>query len=298
MAVKDAWRRTRYGAGMLTLSGIAVDAVSVGGLETCIQLPGMDVALDLGVCPPRAVARSTVLFSHSHIDHMGAVAAHCATRSLMGMKPPTYAVPAERLEAFEELLAVWRRLDGSELRCRVIPAAPGTEVDLGKGRVARAARALHRVPCLTWSIWSSKQRLAAEWVGRPGPEIAAARKAGQPILDTVETCEVAFTGDTLIEAVERESTLRTARLLLMEVTFLDARVSVAAARDKGHIHLDEVIERAELFENEHIVFTHLSARYGHAEAEAILEARLPVGLRERVTLLPPRRLRPTLGPEG
>jgi ribonuclease Z len=212
----------------------------------------------------------------------------------MGMAPPTYAVPAERVPAFHELLAVWRRLDGSDLPCRVIAAQPGTEVALGKGRFARAARALHRIPCLSWSVWSRKNRLAPAWVGRPGPEIAAARKAGQDVHETVETCEVAFTGDTLIEAIEREETLRTARLLLMEVTFLDDRVSVAAARDKGHIHLDEVIERADLFENENIVFTHLSARYGHQEALDILDRRLPAGLRERVTLLPPRRLRPTL----
>ena len=125
-------------------------------------------------------------------------------------------------------------------------------------------------------------------------EIRAARARGIDVTQPVETCEVAFTGDTLIEAIEREAPLRTARLLLMEVTFLDERVSVEAARDKGHIHLDEVIERADLFENEQIVFTHLSARYRPAEAKRILQQRLPEGLRERVTLLPARRMRPTL----
>lgn len=279
---------------MLTLAGIAVDAVSVGGLETCIQLPGMDVALDLGVCPPRAVARSTVLFTHAHIDHMGAVAAHCATRSLMGMAPPTYAVPAERIDAFEDLLAVWRRLDGSALPCAVVPAQPGTRLDLGKGRTAVAARSLHRVPCLSWSIWTHKKKLAPAWVGVPGPEIGAARRRGEAVHELHTSCEVAFTGDTLIEAVEREPSLRTARLLIMEVTFLDERVGVPAAREMGHIHLDEVIERASLFENEHILFTHMSARYGQREAEEILARRLPPGLAERVTLLPQRRMRPTL----
>ena len=33
---------------MLRLSGHEVEAVSVGGLETCIQLPGWDLALDIG----------------------------------------------------------------------------------------------------------------------------------------------------------------------------------------------------------------------------------------------------------
>ena len=96
---------------------------------------------------------------------------------------------------------------------------------------------------------------------------------------------LAFTGDTCIDVVEREEVVRTAKVLVMEVTFFDDRVSVENARDKGHIHLDEVLDRAELFDNEHILFTHQSARYTHREAEEICARRLPEGLRERVTVL-------------
>jgi ribonuclease Z len=71
----------------------------------------------------------------------------------------------------------------------------------------------------------------------------------------------------------------------MEVTFLDQRVPVDKARENGHIHLDEVIQRADLFENEAILFTHLSARYRYEEALEILAQRLPDGLKERVHLL-------------
>ena len=104
--------------------------------------------------------------------------------------------------------------------------------------------------------------------------------------DTHEVPIFAFSGDTQIELVQREESIRRARLLMMEVTFMDDRVSVESARKMGHIHLDEVIEKADLFENEHIVFTHLSARYRWHEAAQILAERLPAGLKERVTLLP------------
>ena len=85
--------------------------------------------------------------------------------------------------------------------------------------------------------------------------------------------------------------MRKARLLIMELTFLDDRVGVAAARSKGHIHLDEVLERAEMFENQTILFTHVSARYGVEEARKIFAARMPDCLKERVHLLPPVRQR-------
>jgi ribonuclease Z len=279
---------------MLQLAGIAIDAVSVGGLETCIMLPGMGVVLDMGVCPPQAVARPTVLFTHAHIDHMGAVVQHCATRSLTGLPPPTYAVPAENIDAFEALFAAWRRLDGSDLPCNVVAAHPGTEIPLSGRRVARAARSLHRVPTLNWSIWSHKTRLRADLRGQPPAAIQAARARGEDVNDHLEVCDLAFTGDTLIEAIERVPALRQARVLICEVTFLDDRVSVARAHETGHIHLDEIIDRADIFENQAILFTHQSARYSAAQAQEIVARRLPPSLRDRVTLLPPRRMRPVL----
>ena len=52
--------------------------------------------------------------------------------------------------------------------------------------------------------------------------------------------------------------------MILECTFLDDRVSVAECRAKGHVHLDEIVERADLFENEAILLTHFSARYSAA----------------------------------
>ena len=98
--------------------------------------------------------------------------------------------------------------------------------------------------------------------------------------------EVAFTAATRrIEVVEREEVVRLARLLILEVTFLDDRVSVEDCRAKGHIHLDEVAERADLFENEALLFTHFSSRYTARDIERALDQKLPAELRERVTPL-------------
>ena len=88
-----------------------------------------------------------------------------------------------------------------------------------------------------------------------------AKDRGEEVNEWFDQPEVAFSGDSTIELIDREESMRKARLLIMELTFLDDRVSVAAARSKGHIHLDEVLERAELFENQTILFTHVSARW-------------------------------------
>lgn len=272
---------------MLELAGFTIDAVSVGGLRTCIQLPGLDLAFDMGTCSPRAVSRSTVLFTHAHIDHMGAVVQHCATRSLVGMKPPHYVIPPDNAEAFDDLLAVWRRLDRSELPCHVHPIGPGGEIPLKRGLIARPVQAIHRVAAQGYVIYRRKQKLKAVWHGRDHNEIREARMRGEEITHTVETPEVAFTGDSRIEILDLNPEMLRTRLLIMEVTFLDEKVSVEKCRRLGHIHLDEVIERADRFENEAILFTHLSARHGADHAQDILNRRLPPRLAERVTLLRP-----------
>lgn len=270
---------------MLRLAGIDVDALSVGGIETCIDLPRQRVAFDIGRCPDAAVGRGTVCFTHAHMDHMGGVAWHAATRALRGLEPPTYLVGHEHVEAFREMFAAWRRLDRSELEHRVVALGPGEEHELpGKWR-ARPFRSLHTNPCQGYALWSQRWKLAPQHEGLPGEELRRLREQGVRISELVETPEFAFTGDTLIEVVEREEVVRRARLLVMEVTFVDDRISVAECRSRGHVHLAELAERAHLFQNEALLLTHFSARYRPHEIVAALDRCLPPELRARVTPL-------------
>lgn len=271
----------------IDLPGLALDAVSVAGLETCIEVPSWKLALDIGRCPPTASRWPTVLFTHAHLDHMGGVANHCATRSMTGMSPPHYAMPYKNVQAFGELLDVWRKLDGSGLPCTFQGVRPGEEVPLGRGRVARAFQAYHRVTAVGWALIEKRKKLLPELVGLPGKELGARRAKGLPIDSVTEHCEMVFCGDTTIEVVEREELVRTARVLVIEATFLDDRVGVERTRKSGHIHLDEIIERADLFENEWIVLNHPSIRYSAAEVTAICKRRLPASLFERVVPMVP-----------
>jgi ribonuclease Z len=271
---------------MPRLAGHRVEGLSVGGIETCIDLPELKLAFDIGRCPDAAVQRPTILFTHAHMDHMGGVAWHAATRSLRAMEPPTYVVPRETEAAFEELFAAWRRLDRSDLPHRRVALGPGEQLDLGRGLLARPFRSLHVVPCQGYALWSRRRKLRPELAGLAEEEIRRRRiELGEEVTIEVETPEIAFTGDTRIEILEREEVVRRARLLILEVTFLDDRVSVEECRAKGHVHLDEVVERAELFENEAVLFTHFSARYRKEEVLEILDRRLPPALRAKATAL-------------
>lgn len=260
----------------------------MGGIETCLDLPDWRLTFDIGRSPAFAVARDTVLFTHAHMDHMGGVATHCATRALRALPPPTYVVGPEHADAFRDLFAVWRRLDRSDLHHRLVVIGPGEEHELTPRRRARAFRSVHRAPCQGYAIVERHTKLAPRFQGLPQAEVDAARLAGHAITEDSDRVELVFCGDTTIEVVEREEVVRTARVLVLECTFLDERVSPRSAREMGHVHLDDVIAHADAFANEAILLTHLSARYTAEDVRRILDARLPASLRDRVTpLLPP-----------
>ncbi len=270
---------------MPRLAGHDVEGISIGGIETCLELPRLKLAFDIGRSPLSAVLRPTILFTHAHMDHLGGVAHHAATRALRGMPPPTYVVPRQNAADVEALFDVWRRLDGSDLPFELVPLVPGEEWELPNKMIARPFRSVHRVPTQGYGLWSVRRKLRAEFAGRSGDEIRRLREAGTAVTRDEETCEVVFCGDTQIEVVEREEVVRTARLLILECTFVDDRVTVAQCRAKGHVHLYEIAERAELFENEAILLTHFSSRYRANEIVQALDERLPPGLRARVTPL-------------
>ena len=48
------------------------------------------------------------------------------------------------------------------------------------------------------------------------------------------------------------------------------------------MHLDDILERADKFKNELLIFGHFSTRYNERQFEKALQQRLPASLMERV----------------
>lgn len=272
---------------MARVFGVEVVAVSVGGLETCIELPQWDLCFDIGRCPPSAVRRGRVAITHAHMDHAGGLAYHASMRDLLGMGTPTYFVPRPNLADFEQLLEVWRRLDRSDVAASLVGLEPGQRVELGGNRFLEPFRSPHRVYCQGYAVGTRRRKLRAEFAESTPQEIGRARAQGVEVTEEVDVIEVAFTGDTTIEVLDTNDLVRRARLLIMEVTFVGGEVTPARAHAKGHVHLEDVVRRAADFEhNQGLLFTHFSARHSRGEIVNALDTRLPGDLRRRVVALP------------
>jgi ribonuclease Z len=265
---------------------IELSGVSVAGLETCIEVPSLKLLLDLGSCSRTAVNQPFVLLSHGHLDHMGAIALHAARRALLGMSEGVYVVPHRVAAQVEALFNAAGALDGQVIPRRIVALEPGQQYALGKGRFVRAFETFHRVPSQGYTVWETRRRLRDELRELPGARLGELRRQGVLIDDVHEVPVLSFTGDTRVEVLERTPELARTECLVIESSFLDELVPTAQAREMGHVHLDELLERAELLSQPDVVLSHFSARYDAADVQQILERRLPDSLRESVRVLP------------
>lgn len=275
---------TSVTAGPFTIRG-----VSVGGIYTSLAVPELGVVLDAGISPRSAGGIDTILLSHGHADHVGALPALLGIRGLHGKtKPPRVVMPAEIVDELQAALAALSTLQRWPLEIEAVGMLPGDEIELRGDLRVRAVRTFHPVPSLAYVILRRVSKLRPEFRGLPGPEIAARRLAGEAMTTHEDRLELAYATDTLVSVFDHAPDLLRARVLVMECTFLDNRKTLEAARAGCHIHLDEVIERADTFANDHIVFMHISQLYQPSEVARILDERVPPALRKRIIPFVPK----------
>ncbi|CAA0335073.1 TRNase Z TRZ1 [Arabidopsis thaliana] len=270
----------------MQIEGYPIEGLSIGGHETCIIFPSLRIAFDIGRCPHRAISQDFLFISHSHMDHIGGLPMYVATRGLYKMKPPTIIVPASIKETVESLFEVHRKLDSSELKHNLVGLDIGEEFIIRKDLKVKAFKTYHVIQSQGYVVYSTKYKLKKEYIGLSGNEIKNLKASGVEITDSIITPEVAFTGDTTSDFVvdETNADALKAKVLVMESTFLDDSVSVEHARDYGHIHISEIVNHAEKFENKAILLIHFSARYTVKEIEDAVSA-LPPPLEGRVFAL-------------
>ena len=269
---------TTVQAGDYTVRG-----VSLGGVYTSLQIPQLGSVLDAGIALRSLAATRYLFLSHAHVDHAGGLFGLLGIRALnRRVNPLRVYLPAEILAPLTDVLAAMSGLQRHELAIEPVAMEPG-QVEKVRGDVwVRAFRTLHPVPSLGYQFLRRVEKLRPEFHSLPGAEIGQRRRAGEALFDVKERLEVAFATDTLAKVLDNEPDLYQSRVLIIECTFLDQRKSLRAARAGCHIHLDELIERADNFANDHVVLMHFSQMYQPEEIGEILRARCPESLYRRI----------------
>ena len=92
---------------------------------------------------------------------------------------------------------------------------------------------------------------------------------------------MAYLGDTAPQGIDAFPEIYRAEILIMEMTFV-AGERASVIHKFGHTHLDDIIARADRFENEVIIASHFSTRLHPDQILRAVERKLPDSLRGRL----------------
>jgi ribonuclease Z len=264
--------------------GLTVEGYSRAAVQTYWRIPELKIGFDLGAQPWDFMGTPTWFITHTHLDHAASLPVYIARRRMMRMEPPTLYLPAEALEDVRRLLLVWQRLDRGRMLCQLHGVHPGDEIELSRENVVSVFRTAHTIPSVGFVVWDRRNKLKEEYLGLPGDRIRDLRLSGVAVTREVRVPLVAYTGDTSPAGLDNCAAVYEAKILITELSFIMPSHRKEKIHKFGHMHLDDLLERADRFRNEVIICAHFSTRYHPEQVRKYLERKLPPGLRERIRI--------------
>jgi ribonuclease Z len=207
------------------------------------------------------------------MDHLAGLAYYLSQRHFQGMKPGTILLPRELAQPTDLMLRCWRDVEKQGTPYTLIPMTPNSDHEVRRDFLIRAVETHHGGCCLGYSLISVREKLKQEFMGTPGPELAALRKKGVEIQYRLEVPLVTYLGDTSAGPVFDHPDVQKAEILITECTFFDPTHKQRAKVGK-HLHLDELVGILPKLKNQHLVITHVSRRISVRRARNLLRRKI------------------------
>jgi ribonuclease Z len=264
--------------------GLTVEGYSRAAVQSYWRIAELKLGFDLGASPWSFAGTQTYFVTHAHLDHLAGLPTLVARRRMMKMGPPTIYVPSETVEDIERLLRAWVRLDRGKMVVNLVGVNPGDEIELSREHVVTVFATKHTVPSVGYLVYARRRKLREEFKGQSNNEIRELRISGTDVTHEVRQPLVAYLGDTSPAGLDALDDIYRATVLITELTFYRPEHRKEKIHKFGHTHLEDILERADRFENEAILLGHLSTRYLDKQIMKDVPKRLPENLRSKVHL--------------
>jgi ribonuclease Z len=263
---------------------LTIEGYSRAAVQTYWRVPELKLGFDLGAQPWSFMATPNWFVSHTHLDHVAALPVYVARRRMMKMEPPTIYMPAEAVEGVQLLLRAMQRLDRGRMPANLVGLEPGDEVELSRELVVRAFATKHTIPSLGFLVWERRRKLKPEFAGLANDQIRDLRLGGTEVQAEIRLPKVAYLGDTAPAGLDSFPEVYRAEILILEMTFVAPNERASVIHKFGHTHLEDLLARADRFDNELIIASHFSTRLHPDQILRIVEKRLPESLKGRMKI--------------
>ena len=263
---------------------LTIEGYSRAAVQTYWRVPELKFGFDLGAHPWDFMGTPTWMISHCHLDHIAALPLYIARRRLMKMAPPRILLPEYAIEPVQAMLRSFAKLDRGRLPCDLIGMEHGQEFELSRELVVKSVETKHRIYSLGYIVYQRRNKLKPEYKDFSGEQIRDLKMQGVEITNELRFPLIAFTGDTAPVGLDKNPEFYEAKILITELTFVAPDHRRNLIHKHGHIHLDDIVERADRFENELVIAGHLSTRYNDEQVRRLVRKRLPDYLDGRLHL--------------
>lgn len=268
----------------LTHKGLTVEGYSRAAVQTYWRIPELKIGFDLGLQPWSFMTTPTWFVSHTHLDHIAALPVLVARRRMLRMEPPTIYLPSGAIDDVKRLLVAVQRLDRGRLPAQLIGVEPGQEIVLSRELAVTPFATHHTMPSLGFLVWERRKKLRPEYQHLSNEQIRDIRLSGVEVSAETRIPKVAYMGDTTPAGLDDFPDVYRAEILILEMTFVAPQERPSLIHKFGHTHLDDIVARADRFENERIIASHFSTRLHPEQIQRIVERRLPDHLRKRLSI--------------
>ena len=242
-----------------------IQGISVAGEQTMVQVPELDVAFDIGMCPRPAVSSPYIALSHGHMDHVGGLPYYFSQRIFQQIGTGRCVCHPDLAPALSTMMAAWGDIEAQRTPHEIIPLAPDEQIEIKNNVFLRAIEVSHTVPSLGFAVVERRSKLKEEFLGLPQERLRELKSQGVEITRRLEIPLVAYTGDTELGPYLYREEFAKAPIVICECTFFEPEHRSRAAIGK-HLHVVDVVRLLDVWESQAVVLIHLSRRTNLTEA--------------------------------
>ena len=255
-------------------AGWTLQGHSVAGERTGFHIPELRLFLDGGMNSFKSV--KCLLLTHSHSDHshnLPCVAmgqgGNLSQRPLVYCPTPMVS-PLQLLSRASQALNDCRELsERDEMNIRGVSLGETFTILCGRNAnvkvIVDVVECVHTVPSIGYILSTETTKLLPELEGVAPQEIRKRAKANEPTTMKVKKQIVAFLGDTTIAVFERNPSLLSVPVIIIECTAVDDNTSAEKMRERGHIHWNDLFPVIEKNPQTFFVLIHFSQALSEKE---------------------------------